>query len=153
MTPPSARIMDVIYDEVKVENNKFVITDSSEEEGEENSDLNKTSNTTEEQEDQFMFTFDFPIQEKAQMREEKKAPIQNKQQSHETNNKQETSSGNKVVHNLNERTKDMEVNEPVEIIPVTESSVTGIKRYSLDDYMEVEQMLKNPNLCLKTGGG
>ena len=36
----------------------------------------------------------------------------------------------------------MEVNEPIEIIPVTESSATGIKRYSLDDYMEVEQMLK-----------
>lgn len=59
-------------------------------------------------------------------REQKPQPPQNK----------------KIVHDLDEKTKEIEVNEHVEIIPVTESSATGIKRYSLDDYMEVEQMLK-----------
>lgn len=39
--------------------------------------------------------------------------------------------------------REIEVYEPVEIIPVTESNKEGIKRYSLDDYEEVEDHLAN----------
>ena len=135
-TPPSARIMDVIYEEVNYQSEEdFIITDSQEEAEEE---VTPTMDDSSQEEDQFMFTFDFPINGK----EEKRTPERN--QSSE-NKKQETPQApqsNKIVHSLNEETKKMEVNEPIEIIPVTESSATGIKRYSLDDYMEVEQMLK-----------
>lgn len=130
-TPPGARLLDVTYEVVDYEKEDYVITDSSEEVNDievYNSEEEKT-----EQEDQFMFSFDFPIQKKPE------EPREEKKQEHPKN---ETPQKNKIVHDLNEKTKNMEVNEPVEIIPVTESSSTGIKRYSLDDYMEVEQMLK-----------
>lgn len=39
--------------------------------------------------------------------------------------------------------RNIKVHEPVEIIPVTESTKEGIKRYSLDDYEEVEDHLTN----------
>ncbi len=35
----------------------------------------------------------------------------------------------------------MEVNDPIEVVPVTEMSEAGIKRYSLDDYQEEENRL------------
>ncbi|AZQ45077.1 cell division protein FtsZ [Nonlabens ponticola] len=37
--------------------------------------------------------------------------------------------------------EDIEVNDAVEVIPVTEVSDDGIRKYSLDDYMEVEENL------------
>jgi cell division protein FtsZ len=134
-TPPSARNMDVIYDEVTYGEEDFIITDTSKEIKE--LEVKEPEEVKNESEDQFMFTFDFPINKQE---EEKKTPVQNE-------NKKPTQSvekpaPKKVVHNLSEETREMEVNEPIEIIPVTESTATGVKRYSLDDYMEVEQMLK-----------
>lgn len=38
---------------------------------------------------------------------------------------------------------EIEVHEPIEVIPVTEVSKEGVKRYSLDDYQEVEDQLVN----------
>lgn len=46
-----------------------------------------------------------------------------------------------VLFNLNEGIAEIEVNEPIEIIPVTEFSKDGETRYSLEDYMEVEKNL------------
>lgn len=39
--------------------------------------------------------------------------------------------------------EDIEVNDHVEVVPVTEFSDEGIKRYSLDDYQEMESHLSN----------
>jgi cell division protein FtsZ len=39
--------------------------------------------------------------------------------------------------------EEIEVNDHVEVVPVTEISETGIKRYSLDDYQEEEKRLTN----------
>lgn len=44
---------------------------------------------------------------------------------------------------LTSEAKDIKVNEPIHVIPVTEVSETGIKRYSLEEYMEVESSLMN----------
>ncbi|MEM7187231.1 MAG: cell division protein FtsZ [Bacteroidota bacterium] len=44
-----------------------------------------------------------------------------------------------VVKNI----KDIEVNDAIEIIPVTEVTEAGVKRYSLDDYQEMEDTLVN----------
>lgn len=130
-TPPGARLLDVSYEVVDYEKEEYIITDSSE-------DVNEIEDLTSEEdskehEDQFMFTFDFPIQKKTEEPKQESKPEPTKGNAPERN---------RIVHDLNEKTRDMEVHEPVEIIPVTESSSSGIKRYSLDDYMEVEQMLK-----------
>jgi len=132
-TPPSARIMDVEYEEVTYKEDDFIITDTSAKinqlEKQENEKLEDDA------EDQFMFSFDFPINQ--QHKEEPKA-VEKPQASFEA----EKPKSQRIIHDLNDETKEMEVNEPIEIIPVTENSSTGEKRYSLDDYMEVEQMLK-----------
>ena len=136
-TPPSARIMDVEYEEVNYHSEEdFIITDSQEEE--EDEVFQSTMEETSKDEDQFMFTFDFPINGQ----EEKRAPERTQPSEIKKQETPQAPQNNRIVHSLNEETKKMEVNEPIEIIPVTESSATGIKRYSLDDYMEVEQMLK-----------
>ncbi|WP_299763378.1 cell division protein FtsZ [uncultured Dokdonia sp.] len=46
-----------------------------------------------------------------------------------------------VLFELTEDIADMEVKDAIEIIPVTEVSPEGEKRYSLEDYMEVEENL------------
>jgi cell division protein FtsZ len=136
-TPPSARNMDVVYEEVNYREEDFVITDTSEEIKQ--LDVYDAEEISAEKEDQFMFTFDLPLNNKSNT--ENKPSAQN-QQAQTSAKVSETPQTKKVVHDLNDRTKDMEVTDPIEIIPVTENSATGIKRYSLDDYMEVEQMLK-----------
>ncbi|MFO8146167.1 MAG: cell division protein FtsZ [Bacteroidota bacterium] len=136
-TPPSARNMDVIYEEVNYEaEDDFLITDTSE--GAQEIEVSSSEENSEGNDDQFMFTFDFPISKK----EELKTPPQDHQKNQQPVQKAQQPQNNRVVHDLNDSAKEMEVNEPIEIIPVTENSSKGIKRYSLDDYMEVEQMLK-----------
>ncbi|MCF4102349.1 cell division protein FtsZ [Gillisia sp. M10.2A] len=136
-TPPSARNMEVIYEEVNYMEEDFIITDASDDVR--GIEVEEPKEVDSEGEDQFMFTFDFPINKK----EEDKPRASHKEEvSSKPVSKKEEAQPKRIVHNFNEATMDMEVNEPIEIIPVTESSNTGIKRYSLDDYMEVEQMLK-----------
>ncbi len=65
------------------------------------------------EEDQFLLDFDLPASTQPS------EPVQ------------------KTTHHL----EDIEVNDPVSIIPVTEVSKEGIRKYSLDDYMEVEEKL------------
>ncbi|PRP65637.1 cell division protein FtsZ [Nonlabens agnitus] len=69
----------------------------------------------EEEEDQFLLNFDLPLTKNEEPAEEK------------------------TTYNLD----DIEVNDAVEIIPITEVSNEGVRKYSLDDYMEVEQTLNN----------
>ena len=47
----------------------------------------------------------------------------------------------KVMFELTEETRNMKVNEPVQFVPVTELTDKGIIRYSLEEYMEVENAL------------
>ncbi|MGB8704707.1 MAG: cell division protein FtsZ [Gillisia sp.] len=133
-TPARARDIEVIYEEISGEDEDFVFTDSSVSEEDKNVEV-KASEEIEAEEDQFMFTFDFPINKSDEEKPEAKKTSEIKSE------KPSSEKEEKVIHKLDD-TKEMEVNEPIEIIPVTESSSTGIKRYSLDDYMEVEQMLK-----------
>lgn len=82
---------------------------------------------------QFMFTFDFPRnnpEPKAETREVPQVPREEKK----------PAENDRVVFTLSEDADDIEVNDPVEIVPVNEN---GVRRYSLDDYMEVEQRMKN----------
>ncbi len=50
----------------------------------------------------------------------------------------ETKVENAIVFELTEETREMEVKEPINVIPVTEVNQSGIVRYSLEDYFENE---------------
>jgi cell division protein FtsZ len=68
----------------------------------------------EEEEDQFFLDFDMPLS--AQLKEEDRPAIRN-------------------------QVNDIEVTDPINVVPVTEFSDKGVKKYSLEDYMEVEDQL------------
>ncbi|POS01519.1 cell division protein FtsZ [Flavobacterium croceum DSM 17960] len=48
-----------------------------------------------------------------------------------------------IVFDLTPETKNIKVNEPIEFMPVTEVSDNGIIKYSLEEYMELENSLIN----------
>ncbi len=54
---------------------------------------------------------------------------------------EEKEDNNQVVFKLTDEIKDIEVNEPVSFIPVTEVNESGIVKYSLEDYLEKEAEL------------
>ncbi|WP_438962555.1 cell division protein FtsZ [Nonlabens sp.] len=68
----------------------------------------------EKDEDQFLLDFDMPLSQT-----EDKTPEST------------------IVHSL----EDIEVNDPINVIPVTEVSKQGVTKYSLDDYMEIEETM------------
>lgn len=123
--------LNVSYEEVKVGNieefnqvevnkmnvNEFVIVEAPKKEAEKDSNI--AAPTSEENDDQILM-FDLPINSAP------KKP--------EKNDKDET-----VFFDLGE----IEVQDHIEVIPITEVSGEGIKRYSLDDYQEVENRLNS----------
>jgi cell division protein FtsZ len=116
------RNMNVVYDEVldsktelEIETEEFVITpvDTAEE-----------SFQVEQEEEQITLTFDLPI----------------------SNNKSEDSNSSeneeeKMFFSLDDEVKDIDVNEPIEIISVTEVNEEGEKRYALDDFETFESSM------------
>jgi len=70
-------------------------------------------------EDQFAISFDMPL----------------------ASSIEEDENTNVITFNLDDDVKDIDVNEHVEVIPVLEYNKEGETRYSLDDYMELENKL------------
>lgn len=56
--------------------------------------------------------------------------------------KAETKAPSQIVFELTEETREMEVKEPINVIPVTEVNQSGIVRYSLEDYFDKEAELE-----------
>ena len=117
--------MNVVYDEVLdskpeavVEPEDFVITPI----------VNKAERIEEVQEEQITFSFDLPLA--------KKEP----QQAEEPKAKEE-----KMFFSLEEEVKDIDVNQPIEIISVTEVNEQGEKRYALDDFETFESSINTKN--------
>ena len=117
--------MNVVYDEVLdskpeavVEPEDFVITPI----------VNKAGRIEEVQEEQITFSFDLPLA--------KKEP----QQVEEPKAKEE-----KMFFSLEEEVKDIDVNQPIEIISVTEVNEQGEKRYALDDFETFESSINTKN--------
>ncbi|RED46981.1 cell division protein FtsZ [Winogradskyella eximia] len=117
--------MNVVYDEVLdskqeavVEPEDFVITPI----------VNKAERIEEVQEEQITFSFDLPLA--------KKEP----QQVEEPKAKEE-----KMFFSLEEEVKDIDVNQPIEIISVTEVNEQGEKRYALDDFETFESSINTKN--------
>ncbi|MDX1762118.1 MAG: cell division protein FtsZ, partial [Christiangramia sp.] len=123
-TPDYARKLDVVYEEVDPED--FIINDTTEEIR--GMEVNEPEEVKSESEEQFMFTFDMPANQEKE--EQKNTP------------RAEEITRHSLEEEDQEDTRNIKVNEAIEIVPVTESSTQGIKRYSLDDYMEMEEKLE-----------
>ena len=115
------RNMNVVYDEVldakpqvEAQPEEFVITPIE----------NKADTIEEEQEEQITLTFDLPLSNKEP------------EQIEEPESQEE-----KMFFSLDEEVKDMDVNEPIEIISVTEVNKEGEKRYALDDFETFESAM------------
>ncbi|MCM4151551.1 cell division protein FtsZ [Arenibacter sp. N53] len=114
---------NVFYEEVVAENvqDDFIIISASDEIKDiEVVDPRVVSNKVVE-EDQFEFSFDMPLAKKPVEEEEEARHI--------------------ITFDLDEEVRDLEVKDHVEVIPVLEYNKNGEKRYSLDDYMELEKKL------------
>ena len=72
-----------------------------------------------EQEEQITFSFDLPIEKK------------------------ETPKNEDILFQLTEETKNIFVNDPVQFVPMTELNEGGIVKYSLEEFMDVENKLAN----------
>ena len=104
--------IDVVYEIVNldVDENDFIINEVSKLQLD---DVELES----EQEDQIMLTFDLPISNKASLSE----------------------SDEVEVFTLEDNVNEIEVNDYIELIPVTEANEAGEMRYALDDHIVIEQ--------------
>ncbi|WP_299212465.1 cell division protein FtsZ [uncultured Dokdonia sp.] len=120
------RDIDVVYEEVlAISEDDFEIIDTTVRQ--EEAKIQEVAPVKEE-ETTGMLSFDLPMYEE----EEEKVPV-----------KKEEVTEAPVLFELNEELAEIEVKDPIEIIPVTELSTDGEKRYSLEDYMEVEESLSS----------
>ncbi len=69
------------------------------------------------EEEQITFLFDLPISNKEKPKEEK------------------------ILFELTNEIRDIKVNDPLHVLPVTELNENGVIRYSLEEYMEIENSL------------
>ncbi|TDE06276.1 cell division protein FtsZ [Flavobacterium hiemivividum] len=76
-----------------------------------------------ERQEQTTFSFDLPVHKSEPVY--KPEPVQKVEEE-------------KVFFELTNETRDIKVNQPVQFVPVTELSDKGIIKYSLEEYMEVE---------------
>ncbi|MGV8815388.1 MAG: cell division protein FtsZ [Gelidibacter sp.] len=111
------RNLNVVYDEVldSVDEDDFIITPVQPVKAE------APKRAIFEEEEQFTFSFDLPLFN----RKPEETP------------KDE----NKILFDLDDHTRDMKVNDHIEIISVTEADANGEKRYALDDFMTHESSI------------
>ncbi len=112
---------NVFYEEVIAENvseDDFIIIDSSETVNAIDVVDPEVVSPKELEEDQFAISFDLPLV---------------------TDNKEEEE--NVITFDLDEEVHKMDVKDHIEVIPVLEYNKDGETRYSLDDYMELENQL------------
>ena len=83
----------------------------------------------EKEEEQITFTFDMPAMPTFERVEDVK-PVKAVEE-------------NRIIFDLSDSLNDIEVNQPVQFVPVTELNEKGIIKYSLEEYMELENDLLN----------
>jgi cell division protein FtsZ len=97
------------------------------------------SETIEKEEEQITFTFDMPAMPTFE-RVEGSSISEQAEQSKPIESVQEES---RIVFDLSESANNIEVNQPVQFVPMTELNEEGIIKYSLEEYMELENDLLN----------
>ena len=113
---------NVFYEEVIAENvseDDFVIFDAKDTVKDIEVIDPEVVSSKKEDDDQFAISFDMPLGSSIEEEENE----------------------NVITFNLDDDVKDLDVNEHVEVIPVLEYNKEGETRYSLDDYMELENQL------------
>jgi cell division protein FtsZ len=119
-----AEFMQVNINEIDVKN--FVIVEADKEiQSEPFVEVSSKENEKTEIDEQ-MLMFDLPVNTMTEKNES----------SSEVKNEDESGS-------LTKKIEDIEVNDAIEVVPVTEVTEEGVKRYSLDDYQEMEDTLMN----------
>lgn len=117
------RNLNVIYDEVQIhellEEDDFIITPIQE--------FKEEPKPVFEDEEQITLTFDLPFNSQPQ-----KEVSEDKEE--------------KILFGLDDDIKDLNVNEHIELIPVTEANEEGEKRYVLDDFMMSETSTKTKTI-------
>ncbi len=127
----SVKNMDVTYEEVKpLEEPEFVITERVKQIEVQEPEVVKPD----PQEQQFMFTFDMPRNSSSEVREPQNAASEEKA---------EHAKEERIVHRLSEEMEDRTEAKKKELSAQTKNTHNGITKYSLDDYMQVEEMLKS----------
>lgn len=102
----------------------FTITNPQAETFQDIKPVQQVQQRTFEREEQTTFSFDLPIFRSEP--EVKREPVVEE---------------NKVLFELTNETRNIKVNDPVSFVPVTELSDKGVIKYSLEEYMEVENDL------------
>ncbi|MHA6279658.1 cell division protein FtsZ [Salinimicrobium sp. CAU 1759] len=132
---PSAAIrdMEVQFEEVKAEQEpEFIITESVK-------DIEVTEPevvSPEPQEQQFMFTFDLPKNNASKEEEQKTERPQMR-----TEEQQQPEKEQRIIHTLTDEMEE-KAEAKKELSSQMKNTHNGITRYSLDDYMQVEEMLR-----------
>ncbi|MDY8136465.1 cell division protein FtsZ [Aquimarina sp. 2201CG5-10] len=92
--------------------------------------------TSKEEEDQFTLAFDMPVDNgvSASDQEVKLVEDISAVQPEEEDEKP-------IIFDLTEDILDVEVNDPIEVVPASDTVPGGIRKYSLEDYMEEEKRL------------
>ncbi len=93
-----------------------------------------------EKEDQFAFAFDMPASNTSEDIKEEPV-VANDPVSTVT----ETEDEGPIIFDLSDDIMDMEVNDPIEVVPAAETVTDGegVRRYSLEEYMQEEERLTN----------
>ena len=111
----------------------------------EEQEVNAEQETTEkvvEKEDQFAFAFDMPSagNEQEEVKEDMVAATENTSSAAEVKDDE-----GPIIFDLSDDIMNMEVNDPVEVVPASESvsEDVDVRRYSLEEYMEEEERLTN----------
>ncbi|MEQ3654837.1 MAG: cell division protein FtsZ [Dokdonia sp.] len=121
--------MEVVYDEILLEDaSEFEIIDTTAPVNQETQHEVSDSSTSEASN---MLSFDMPLQSSERSENTEDKP----------DNVVVESDKAPVLFDLDEDLEEIEVKEPIEIIPVTSISKEGETRYSLEDYMELEDNL------------
>ncbi len=90
----------------------------------------KEVDAEEEKEDQFSLAFDMPVDGNTEEKTKEVAATENIEEEEQP-----------IVFDLSDDILDMEVNEPIEVVPTSETVSGGVRKYSLEDYMEEEKRL------------
>ncbi|MFL1897083.1 cell division protein FtsZ [Aquimarina sp. 2-A2] len=85
-------------------------------------------------EDQFTLAFDMPVQQ------DKKSVEEPKETPH-TEIKRQVEDEKPIVFDLTDDILNVEVNDPIEVVPTPEMQHNEVRKYSLEDYMEEEKRL------------
>ncbi|WP_109851628.1 cell division protein FtsZ [Aquimarina sp. AU58] len=93
----------------------------------------KEVNAETEKEDQFALAFDMPVG--GNKEESTKAPTASIDEPKVEDEEQP------IVFDLSDDILDLEVNDAIEVVPVGETTSEGVRKYSLEDYMEEEKRL------------